>query len=272
MNLTKARLETEIDTLPYDVKYRDKKLNDLNLRLEKMYDAIAEVEEYIVNAWFEKKALEKEKTTLENIRRILLNFSELFDIMNEQEQKNLLMYFVKEINLNPYWEKKSPLKSIEFNFPIYEDSEETVFMCEEKSSVEMVYIQKSYPHEVKPATSLVYDYVSEQGNEQFVLTYTELKPFDIAVQTIERTLVDKVFAVCDYKIDGRIYSNSRHIYDLRRLLDRIVLGDSLKALVKEVRADRKNMKDAILHKTVWMCRSCFPKLYRAKYIVRTMRT
>lgn len=106
-------------------------------------------------------------------------------------------------------------------------------------NAETVYIQKSYPHEVKPATSLVYDYVSEQGNEQFVLTYTELKPFDIAVQTIERTLVDKVFAVCDYKIDGRIYSNSRHIYDLRRLLDRIVLGDSLKALVKEVRADRK---------------------------------
>ena len=136
LNLTKSRLETEIDTLPYDVKYRDKKLNDLNLRLEKMYDAIAEVEEYIVNARFEKKALEKEKTTLENIRRILLNFSELFDIINEQEQKNLLMYFVKEINLNPHWEKKSPLKSIEFNFPIYEDSEETVFVCEEKSSVE----------------------------------------------------------------------------------------------------------------------------------------
>lgn len=79
-------------------------------------------------------------------------------------------------------------------------------------NAETVYIQKSYPHEVKPATSLVYDYVSEQGNEQFVLTYTELKPFDVAVQTIERTLVDKVFAVCDYKIDGRIYRNSRHIH------------------------------------------------------------
>ena len=103
-----------------------------------MYDAIAEAEEYIVNARFEKKALEKEKTTLENIRRILLNSSELFDIMNEQEQKNLLMYFVKETNLNPHWENKSPLKSIEFNFPIYEDSEETVFMCEEKSSVETI--------------------------------------------------------------------------------------------------------------------------------------
>lgn len=95
-----------------------------------------------MNARFEKKALEKEKTTLENIRRILLNFSELFDIMNEQEQKNLLMYFVKEINLNPHWEKKSPLKSIEFNFPIYEDSEETVFVCEEKSSVETLCVLK----------------------------------------------------------------------------------------------------------------------------------
>lgn len=99
MNLTKSRLEKEIDTLPYDIKYRDKKLNDLNLRLEKMYDAIVEVEEYILNARLEKKAMEKEKITLENIRRILWNFSALFDIMNEQEQKNLLTYFVKEIIL-----------------------------------------------------------------------------------------------------------------------------------------------------------------------------
>lgn len=55
----------------------------------------------------------------------------------------MLMYFVKEINLNPHWEKKSPLKSIEFNFLIYENSEETVFMCEEKSSLEtLVYLGK----------------------------------------------------------------------------------------------------------------------------------
>lgn len=140
MNLTKSRLEKEIDTLPYDIKYRDKKLNDLNLRLEKMYDSIAEVEEYILNARLEKKAMEKEKITLENIRRILLNFSALFDIMNEQEQKNLLTYFVKEINLNPSWEKKSPLKSIEFNFPIYADSDDTVFVCEEKSTVETLAV------------------------------------------------------------------------------------------------------------------------------------
>lgn len=68
--------------------------------------------------------------------------------MNEQEQKNLLMYFVKEINLNPHWEKKLPLKSIEFNFPIYEDSEETVFVCEEKSSVDELltvsYVEAKY--------------------------------------------------------------------------------------------------------------------------------
>lgn len=55
------------------------------------------------------------------------------------------MYFVKEINLNSHWEKKSPLKSIEFNFPIYEDSDETVFMCEEKSSVETLATLKKRP-------------------------------------------------------------------------------------------------------------------------------
>lgn len=65
---------------------------------------------------------------------------EISILIDEQEQKNLLIYFVKEINLNPHWEKKSPLKSIEFNFPIYEDSEETVFMCEEKNSVKALFV------------------------------------------------------------------------------------------------------------------------------------
>ncbi len=137
IELNKARLEKEIDTLPADVKFRDKKLHDMNLRLDGMYEVIAEIEESIADARLRKKAMEEEAITLENIRKILLNFTELFDIMEEDEQKNLLTYLVKEIQLNPNWENKSPLKYIEFNFPIYRNGEEVrKFMCESNSNVE----------------------------------------------------------------------------------------------------------------------------------------
>ena len=141
IELNKARLEKEIDTLPADVKFRDKKLHDMNLRLDGMYEVIAEIEESIADARLRKKAMEEEAITLENIRKILLNFTELFDIMEEDEQKNLLTYLVKEIQLNPNWESKSPLKYIEFNFPIYRNGEEVrKFMCESNSDVETLVV------------------------------------------------------------------------------------------------------------------------------------
>ena len=137
--LNKARLEKEIDTLPCDAKFRERKLHDMNARLDGMYETIAEIEELIADANLRKKAMEEEAVTLENIYKILLNFSELFDIINEDEQKNLLSYLIKEIQLNPHWESKSPLKWIEFNFPIYRNGEEVrKFLCEENPSVESV--------------------------------------------------------------------------------------------------------------------------------------
>lgn len=53
-----------------------------------MYETIAEIEELIGDANLRKKTMEQEAVTLENICKILLNFSELFDIINEDEQKN----------------------------------------------------------------------------------------------------------------------------------------------------------------------------------------
>ena len=139
IELNKARLEKEIDTLPFDTKFRERKLHDMNLRLDGMYEAIAEIEELIADANLRKKAMEEEAITLENIYKILLNFSELFDIIEEDEQKNLLTYLIKEIQLNPHWENKSPLKWIEFNFPIYRNGEEVrKVLCEENPNVETV--------------------------------------------------------------------------------------------------------------------------------------
>ena len=141
IELNKARLEKEIDTLPFDAKFRERKLHDMNLRLDGMYETIAEIEELIADANLRKKAMEEETVTLENIYKILLNFSELFDIIDEDEQKNLLTYLIKEIQLNPHWENKSPLKWIEFNFPIYRNGEEIrKFLCEENPNVETLVL------------------------------------------------------------------------------------------------------------------------------------
>lgn len=104
--------------------------------------------------------------------------------------------------------------------------------------VETVFIVKAFLYEVKKASSMIYDYFKAVGNDEAIVQY-ELEPFDICVQTLERTLVDKVFALCDYMLDNKKERQSRHIYDLSRLLTLVTLDDNLKALIKEVRENRK---------------------------------
>ena len=104
--------------------------------------------------------------------------------------------------------------------------------------VETVFIVKAFPDEIKQASSMIYDYLKAVGNDEAIAQY-ELEPFDIRVQTLDRTLVDKVFAVCDYMLDNKAERQSRHIYDLSRLLTLVKLDDNLKDLIKEVREDRK---------------------------------
>ena len=105
--------------------------------------------------------------------------------------------------------------------------------------LETVFSVKAYPDETKFASSMIYDFWKEIGDEQAIREY-EMEPFLIRVQTLERTFVDKVFALCDYAISNNTVGYSRHIYDLYRLLDVVNLDDNLKILAKEVRKDRRD--------------------------------
>ncbi len=65
-----------------------------------------------------------EAITLDNVYKIMQNFGKLYAIMSDEEKKNLITYLIKEIQIYPNGESKMPLKSIEFNFPIYIDGKE----------------------------------------------------------------------------------------------------------------------------------------------------
>lgn len=104
--------------------------------------------------------------------------------------------------------------------------------------VETVFMIKSFPDEIKTATSMIYDFWKEIGDDEAIEEF-EMKPFDIRVQTLERTFIDKVFALCDYAVSNDTKGYSRHIYDLHRLLSVVTLDDELKTLAKEVREERK---------------------------------
>ena len=121
----KSRLEREIDTLPLGAAHRDRKILDMTTRLDALYDNIAEIESNIEDARFRKKAAEEKALTLENIYKILMHFSELYDIMNDEERKELFAELIQEIQIYPEGESDCPLKSIKFNFPVFQNGKGT---------------------------------------------------------------------------------------------------------------------------------------------------
>ena len=58
------------------------------------------------------------------------------------------------------------------------------------------------------------------------------------VQGLDRTLADKVFAICDYYMQNRVKKHSRHIYDIYKLLQIVPQTKEFKVLVEEVRGVR----------------------------------
>ncbi|MBR4079050.1 MAG: nucleotidyl transferase AbiEii/AbiGii toxin family protein [Christensenellaceae bacterium] len=107
--------------------------------------------------------------------------------------------------------------------------------------VETAVFLRAYPTERLNAASLIYDYLVENNLEDLINQY-ELEPFELNVQTADRTFVDKVFALCDYYLDNKIQEHSRHIYDLYKLLEVVQLNDQLKELIVAVRGERSQRK------------------------------
>ena len=100
-----------------------------------------------------------------------------------------------------------------------------------------VYI-KAYPFVKMEASSLIYDYLHKNGFDNLVKEYG-LEPYELNVQTAERTLIDKLFALGDYYLSNAIDKHSRHIYDIYKLSEIVELRDELKTLATEVKEERK---------------------------------
>ena len=107
--------------------------------------------------------------------------------------------------------------------------------------IETSYYQSVYPVDMHIVGSFVGRFCLDRN---IILPV----PFEAAevmvnVQSVERTFVDKVFAVCDYKIQNMQDRDSRHLYDICKLLQEVELNEELDKLIDMVRDDRRQSKN-----------------------------
>lgn len=99
--------------------------------------------------------------------------------------------------------------------------------------VETSLITAVFPFKTMPIGNYIADYAKGISLGDY-----GLEPFMMNVQALERTLIDKVFAICDYYLTGKSRRLSRHIYDIHKILPLIKFDEQFKELLQKVREIR----------------------------------
>ena len=97
----------------------------------------------------------------------------------------------------------------------------------------------AFPTEERELGNYILDALGNE--EQELIKVYDLGRFPMRVQSLNRTLIDKVFAVCDYYMQGKAHRNARHLYDIYKLSEHIVVDSDFLKLVEEVRNHRMGM-------------------------------
>lgn len=105
--------------------------------------------------------------------------------------------------------------------------------------IETIVVYRPYPVKEMDVSNYITKYLVENNRIDLIKQYN-LEPFKMPVQTIERTFIDKLFAICDYHLQKKYFRYSRHIYDLHKIWTSELMDEELvKNIIEDVIKDRQ---------------------------------
>ena len=136
----KKKLTEMLDRLDVNDKHYDRKYQDMQDRLDNLYDRISELEDSRVDVEEKISAAYSEKITADQLYKILLKFDKLYYKMTDLEKKEFLRDFIYEIELYPEKQENGRIiKHIAFTFPVfYEGAEGNTIRLLNENTVETV--------------------------------------------------------------------------------------------------------------------------------------
>jgi site-specific DNA recombinase len=133
--VSKDKLGLQMDTLDTSDKFYDRKYEDMQDRLDRMYEEIGNIEFQIEEIKIRVSNVEKEKITTDNIYNILLMFDKLYKKFSDIEKKEFINSFVDRVEIYPEEQDDGRiLKSLKFRFPIYFNGSEVLGISWDKES------------------------------------------------------------------------------------------------------------------------------------------
>ena len=114
-----------MDHLSISDKHYDKKYQDMQERMDTLYDEINQIEESMNELEQRMLNIKQQKVSADNVYQFLLFFDKLYTKFTDIEKKQFLKSFVSEVHI---FEKEQEdgrvLKRIKFHFPVFLDGRE----------------------------------------------------------------------------------------------------------------------------------------------------
>ena len=131
-----------MDNLSVSDEYYDKKYEDIQVRLDKLYDEIEEIETFIEAVETRLYNIKQEKISGDNVYQFLLFFDNLYDRFTDMEKKIFMKSFLEEGNIyEAEQEDGRILRSLKFRFPIFFNEQELYELdWDNESTVESVLL------------------------------------------------------------------------------------------------------------------------------------
>lgn len=133
-----------MDNLSVSDEYYDKKYEDMQVRLDKLYDEIEEIETFIEAVETRLYNIKQEKISGDNVYQFLLFFDNLYDRFTDMEKKIFMKSFLEEGNIyEAEQEDGRILRSLKFRFPVFFNEQELYELdWDNESTVESVLLTR----------------------------------------------------------------------------------------------------------------------------------
>ena len=137
----KDKLMQQLDRLDVTDRHYDRKYQDMQDRLDTLYDRIADLEEKIDDITDKITGAYDESISSKQLCKILLQFDDFYEEMTDLERKEFLNVFIERIDLYPERREDGRiLKQIRFKFRIDYDAEDGGKVLLNENDVESVVL------------------------------------------------------------------------------------------------------------------------------------
>ncbi len=175
----KNKLANQMDNLSVSDKHYDKKYEDMQVRLDKLYDEIEEIETLIEEVETRLYNIRQEKISGDNVYQFLLFFDKLYDRFTDIEKKTFMKSFLADVNI--YEEEQADgriLRSLKFRFPVFFNGKEIYELDWDNESIVETVCLLSKLHEAKHHVKVKLD-MDEMDitSAESKATYEEIKKY-----------------------------------------------------------------------------------------------